>query len=113
MTIFEKILAKEIPTDIIYEDDHAIAFYDIAPQAPIHVLVIPKQLAKNFSDLNSWHAKDVGNYMQSINKVINILNLHNGYRLVFNTHNDGGQTVNYLHAHILGGKSLGWPPFPL
>ncbi|NIZ18967.1 histidine triad nucleotide-binding protein [Entomospira culicis] len=113
MSIFEKILRKEIPANIIYEDDYAIAFPDIAPQAPIHILVVPKHPAKNFSDTAQWSPEARAGYMQSINQVIAQLNLTDGYRLVFNTGEDGGQTVDYLHLHILAGKAMSWPPFPL
>ncbi|NIZ46428.1 HIT domain-containing protein [Entomospira nematocerorum] len=113
MTIFEKILHKEIPTTIIYEDEYALAFPDISPQTPIHILVIPKQKARNFSDLNQWSPVAIGEYMHSIQKVIHHLNLTDGYRIVFNTGDQGGQTVDYLHAHILAGETLGWPPFPV
>ncbi|NIZ41138.1 histidine triad nucleotide-binding protein [Entomospira entomophila] len=113
MTIFEKILRKEIPATIVYEDEHALAFQDISPQAPIHILVIPKQSARSFSDLAQWSPTAIGEYMTSIQKVIEHLDLTYGYRIVFNTGDHGGQTVDYLHAHILAGERLGWPPFPV
>lgn len=108
MTIFDKILAGSVPCKKVFEDDMVLAFHDIHPQAPIHVLVIPK---KKIVDLNALSAEDanyIGQYMQKVVAVAAELGLqNNGYRLVFNVGQDGGQTVHYLHAHILGGKALG------
>lgn len=110
-TIFDQIIARKIPANIIYEDEHVIAFDDINPQAPIHVLVIPKKKLSNFSEFNYSSEIDVGVYIKKISAVAKHLNLtESGYRVVFNTGENGQQTVNYIHAHILGGRKLTWPP---
>ncbi len=111
MTIFDRILKKEIPATIVYEDDDVLAFNDINPQAPIHVLVIPKKKWVSFADLADADVQTVGAYMQRVAQVARRLGLQeNGYRIIFNTGDDGQQTVPYIHAHILGGRSLRWPP---
>lgn len=110
-TIFDKIIAKEIPADVVYEDDVVLAFNDINPQAPTHVLVIPKKKIVSFADLKEMDAQVIGEYMTRVSKVASELGLDgDGYRIVFNHGRDGQQTVDYIHAHILGGKSLTWPP---
>ena len=106
--VFAKIIRKEIPATIIYEDEYALAFNDINPKAPVHVLVISKAMVVNFQDFIK-HSSDeeISGYMRAIVKVTDILGLQeNGYRLVFNTNRDSGQEVPHLHAHILGGKKL-------
>ncbi len=106
-TIFEKILKKEISAAVVYEDDHVLAFKDIHPQAPVHVLVIPKTKAKNFSEMSRWAPNDTGEFVNRIGIVAEKLGLERqGYRVVFNCGEYGGQTVDYIHAHILGGKPL-------
>lgn len=110
-TIFDKIIAKEIPANIAYEDDIVLAFHDISPQAPVHVLVIPKKKWERFADFVDSDAKAVGEYMVSVAKAAKHLGLEdNGYRIVFNNGRDGQQTVEFIHAHILGGRRLTWPP---
>ena len=110
-TIFDKIIAKEIPADIVYEDDWVLAFKDINPQAPVHVLVIPKSKAPGFSSLGDLETNTVGEFVKRIAQVATKLNLDtDGYRIVFNQGKHGQQSVNYIHAHILGGKQLNWPP---
>lgn len=110
-TIFDKIIAKEIPAKIAYEDDYVLAFHDINPQAPVHVLVIPKKKVRGFAELGTKSAQDVGEYMQRVAKVASELGLDgDGYRVVFNNGKNGQQTVDYIHAHILGGRKLSWPP---
>lgn len=109
-TIFDKILRKEIPADIVYEDDIVLAFNDIAPTAPVHVLVVPKEKITGFNDLKDHDLKKTGAYMQAVAKVAEKLGLEkNGYRVVFNFGKYGQQTVNYIHAHILGERQLKWP----
>jgi histidine triad (HIT) family protein len=106
-TIFDKILAGQIPAQIVYEDQDILAFKDISPQAKIHVLVIPKKKARNLSELQSWRADEVGTFFQKVAAVADKLGLANsGYRTVLNTGREGGQSVDYVHAHILGGESL-------
>ena len=110
-TIFDKILAKQIPANVVYEDDKVLAFRDINPQAPIHVLVIPKRKVARFDQLKDAAVVDVGAFFQTVAKVAAELGLEkNGYRVVINNGRDGQQTVDYLHAHILGGRGLSWPP---
>ena len=110
-TIFDRILRKEIPANVIYEDDWVFAFRDINPQAPIHVLVIPKKKASRFDELKNRAPSEVGEFFCRVAKVAEMLRLEaNGYRVVINNGRDGQQTVDYLHAHILGGRGLTWPP---
>lgn len=110
-TIFEKILSKEIPSDAVYEDDDVYAFRDIQPQAPVHVLVIPKKKIARFASLPDWDDKEAGRFFKKVAEVAAKLELEeNGYRIVINNGKHGQQTVEYLHAHILGGRQLSWPP---
>lgn len=109
-TIFSKIIRKEIPVDIVYEDNLAIAFRDIAPQAPVHILVIPKQPIAHLSDAESKDHALMGHLLLTAKRVAEQVGLTNGYRLVINDRHDGGQTVAHLHLHILGGREMKWPP---
>jgi histidine triad (HIT) family protein len=109
-TIFSKIVRKEIPADIVYEDNLAIAFRDIHPQAPVHILVIPKQPIAQLSDAESTDHALLGHLLLTAKRVAEQVGLSNGYRLVINTGADGGQTVYHLHLHILGGRPMQWPP---
>lgn len=110
-TIFDKILSGDIPVDSVYEDDDVLAFRDINPKAPIHVLVIPKKRVTRFSELAAGNVEDVGRFFTATSKVAASLGLDkDGYRVVLNNGSDGGQEVEYLHAHILGGRKLTWPP---
>lgn len=109
-TIFGKIIRKEIPADIVYEDDLALAFRDVNPQAPVHILVIPKQPIAKLSDAESQDHALMGHLLLTAKRVAEQQGLTNGYRVVINTGEDGGQTVYHLHLHILGGRSLSWPP---
>ena len=102
-TLFSKIIRKEIPADIIYEDDLAIAFRDIAPQAPVHILVIPKKAIPHLSAAESGERDLLGHLLLVIQQVAQQEGLSNGYRVVINTGDDGGQTVHHLHLHLLGG----------
>jgi len=109
-TLFSKIIRKEIPADIVYEDDLALAFRDINPQAPVHILVIPKKPIPKLADANSGDLALMGHLLLTVKLVAEQLGLTNGYRVVINTGNDGGQTVDHLHLHILGGRHMNWPP---
>jgi histidine triad (HIT) family protein len=109
-TIFSKIVRKEIPADIVYEDNLALAFKDINPQAPVHILVIPKQPIAQLSDAESKDHALMGHLLLTAKRVADQAGLTNGYRLVINTGPDGGQTVYHLHIHILGGRQMTWPP---
>ncbi|WP_299268640.1 histidine triad nucleotide-binding protein [uncultured Psychrosphaera sp.] len=111
-TIFDKIINKEIPADIIYEDDLALAFKDINPQAPIHFLVIPKIRIATMNDVNEENAHLVGHLYVVAAKIAAELGFaDDGYRAVMNCNEDGGQTVYHIHLHVLAGKPLGWPPY--
>lgn len=110
MTIFKKIIDRQIPADIVYEDELCLAFRDIHPQAPVHVLVIPKREIVAVSALADSDEGLAGHLMLAARTVAAQLGLTNGYRLVINCGVDGGQTVDHLHVHLLGGRALGWPP---
>lgn len=111
MTIFSKIINKEIPATIVYEDDICLAFKDIQPQAPVHVLVIPKKFIESMATVSAGDEKILGHMMMKVSQIAESLGLSkDGYRTVINTNKDGGQSVYHLHIHILGGRSLEWPP---
>lgn len=110
-TIFTKIINKEIPATIIYEDDEILAFRDISPQAPEHILVIPKKEIPTVNDIEEADAVLVGKLFLTAKKIAKELGFdEKGYRLVMNCNEDGGQTVNHIHMHILAGRQLSWPP---
>lgn len=110
-TIFAKIIRKEIPAKIVYEDDHCLAFHDVSPQAPIHVLVIPKKEIESLEQLTADDAPLLGHIWIVIPQIARQLGLgEDGYRVVVNCGRDGGQSVNHLHYHILGGRPMKWPP---
>lgn len=109
-TIFGKIIRREIPANIVYEDDLAIAFKDISPQAPTHILVIPKKPIPRLSDATIEDTQLLGHLLVTVKQVAADAGLGNGYRVVINNGNDGGQTVDHLHLHILGGRQMQWPP---
>ena len=109
-TIFGKIIRREIPADIVYEDDLALAFKDVSPQAPTHILVIPKKAIPRLSDSEEADRALMGHLLITAKKVAAQANLNNGYRIVINDGTDGGQTVDHLHLHILGDRPMAWPP---
>ncbi len=109
-TLFSKIIRREIPADIVYEDDLALAFRDISPQAPTHILVIPKQPIPRVSEAEATDQALLGHLLLTVKTIAEQEGLGNGYRVVINNGRDGGQTVDHLHLHILGGRSLRWPP---
>jgi len=109
-TIFGKIIRREIPADIVYEDDLVLAFKDVNPQAPTHILVIPKKPITRLSESGTEDTDLMGHLLMTVKKVAEQAKLTNGYRVVINNGADGGQTVDHLHLHILGDRSLGWPP---
>ncbi|MGK7919441.1 MAG: histidine triad nucleotide-binding protein [Trichodesmium sp.] len=109
-TIFSKIIRREIPADIVYEDDMALAFKDINPQAPVHILVIPKNPIPKLADAESEDHALMGHLLLTVKRVAEQAGLNNGYRVVLNNGTDGGQTVDHLHLHILGGRQMQWPP---
>lgn len=109
-TIFKKIIDKEIPADIVYEDDVCLAFKDISPQAPTHVLVIPKKEIQSIAHLEEEDGALMGHLFLVVNKLAKEFGLDRGYRTTINTGADGGQTVDHLHIHLMGGRGLNWPP---
>lgn len=109
-SIFQKIIDRDIPADILYEDDQALAFRDINPAAPTHFLVIPKKPITMLEKLTEDDAPLVGHLMYVGKLVAEKAGLKNGYRFVINNGLDGGQTVFHLHLHVLGGRTLTWPP---
>jgi histidine triad (HIT) family protein len=109
-TLFEKIAAREIPADIVYEDDLVLAIRDIAPQAPVHVLIFPKKLVPRIAEAKAEDQPLLGHLLLKAAGVAKKLDLKGGYRLVINNGADGGETVPHLHCHILGGRPLAWPP---
>lgn len=110
MSIFAKIIAKEIPADIVYEDDVCLAFRDIQPQAPSHLLVIPRKPIVSLADLTAEDEAIVGRCVIVASQIARQEGLDGGYRLVVNCGNDGGQEVPHLHFHLLGGRQMTWPP---
>ena len=111
-TIFSKIIKKEIPADIVFESDTVLAFKDINPQAPVHILIIPKIEIPKVSDIKGEeHAKLLGELFDAANKIAKEMNIdEDGFRLVFNNGSNAGQEVYHLHMHLLGGRRMKWPP---
>ena len=109
-TLFEKIADHEIPADIVYEDDRCVAFRDIKPQAPVHVLVIPRKPIPSVDAIADQDAPLVAHLLTVVRDLASKLQLTGGYRVVVNCGADGGQTVDHLHFHLLGGRALNWPP---
>jgi histidine triad (HIT) family protein len=109
-TIFTKIIAKEIPADILHEDDVCLAFRDIKPQAPTHFLVIPKKEIVSLAELSDQDQSILGHCLMVASKIAAAEGLDGGYRVVVNTRDDGGQEVPHLHFHVLGGRRMTWPP---
>ena len=108
--IFCMIANKEIPGNIVYEDDRIVCFHDLEPQAPVHVLIIPKKHIASLDDVKDDDAELLGYIMTKVKEIAAILGLENGYRLVNNCGEDGMQTVKHLHFHLLGKRKLTWPP---
>ena len=109
-TIFKRIIDGEIPAKIVYEDDLCMAFHDVSPQAPVHVLVIPKKEIRSVGDLAAEDQALAGHLLLTIKKVAEQLGLEDGYRVISNCGAKAGQTVDHLHFHVMGGRSLSWPP---
>src|SRR6201988_2901071 len=111
MTLFEKIIAREIPADIVYEDDQVLAFRDIKPHAPVHVLIVPKKPIGRIAEAMPADEPLLGHLLVKAAEVADKLGLKKtGYRLVINNGPDAGESVPHLHCHILGGRALAWPP---
>ena len=109
-TVFQKIINKEIPANIHYEDDLCIAFDDIHSQAPVHILLIPKKILSSHREVELEDQSLMGHLIVKAKEIALKAGLEKGWRLVVNTGNDGGQTVYHLHIHILGGRPMQWPP---
>ncbi len=108
--IFCRIASHEIPSKKVYEDDLIYSVYDLDPQAPVHVLIIPKKHIASLDEAGPEDAELLAHMMLKIKEIAALLELEKGYRVVFNTGEDGGQTVKHLHAHLLGKRSMNWPP---
>ena len=109
-TIFGKIIRGEIPARIVHDDDRCLAFHDVAPQAPVHVLVIPKRPIPSLAAVTAEDGGLLGHLVLVATQLAASLGLEDGYRLVVNCGPDGGQSVDHLHVHLLGGRRLGWHP---
>ena len=109
--IFCKIISGEVPANIVLENDSILAFKDIEPQAPVHILIIPKKHITSINDIK-FNDRDIcGDMLLAAKQIAKISNINNsGYRTIFNTNEDGGQTVFHIHMHLLGGRKMKWPP---
>ena len=108
--IFLKIIEKRIPAKVVYEDDRCLAFHDINPQAPVHVLIIPRQVIRTHADLTEADKELLGHLHLVAMRLADQLGLYDGYRLIVNCKEQAGQTVPHLHMHLLGGRDMKWPP---
>ena len=109
-TIFGKIIRREVPSDIVHEDDLCIAFKDINPQAPVHILIVPKKYIPQVSKAEEEDKELLGHLLLTAKTVAKKLNLENGFRIIINDGPHGGQEVYHIHLHILGGRKLKWTP---
>lgn len=109
-TIFKRIIDREIPADIVFEDERALAFRDVSPQAPTHVLIIPKQEIASLASATDADSALLGHLLTVARQLAQQLGLASGFRIVINAGPDGGQSVDHLHLHLLGGRQLKWPP---
>jgi histidine triad (HIT) family protein len=110
MTIFEKIIARQIPAKIIWESEDAIAFEDVNPQAPVHVLIVPKKVISRLAEAKEEDAPVLGGLLLAAREIAKKLGLSGGYRVVINNGPDAGESVPHLHVHLLGKRALAWPP---
>ncbi len=111
MTIFEKIIARQIPAQIVHETDEFISFHDVNPQAPVHVLIVPKRVIPRLAESAATDAELLGRMLVASREIAQKLGIvESGYRLVINSGRDGGETVPHLHMHMLGGRHMNWPP---
>ena len=111
MTLFEKIVAREIPAKVVFEDDEILGFHDVNPQAPVHVLVIPKRVIPRIAEAQPDDGALLGRLLLAAKQIAADLGLtQTGFRLVINNGHNGGETVPHLHVHLLGGRPMHWPP---
>jgi histidine triad (HIT) family protein len=110
MTIFEKIVAREIPAKIVWENDDVLAFHDVNPQAPVHVLIVPKKIIPRLAEAQDKDEMLLGKLLLAARDVARKLDLSSGYRVVINNGPDAGESVPHLHVHLLGQRALAWPP---
>lgn len=110
MTIFKQIIDKKIPANIVYEDEKCVAFKDVNPQAPVHILVIPKEEIAMLQEVSEDHQEILGYLLLIAAKVAKEAGLKTGYRVVINNGPDACQTVNHIHLHVMGGRGFAWPP---
>jgi len=108
--IFQKIIDRKIPANIVYEDDRCLAFRDTNPQAPVHVLIIPRKVIRTHADITDADRDLLGHLHLVAARLAGQLGIADGYRLVLNCKEAAGQTVPHLHLHLLGGRPMGWPP---
>ncbi len=111
MTLFEKIVSREIPARIVHEEEDLLAFHDIAPQAPVHILIVPKHVIPRIGEATPEEAALLGRMLIAAGKIAKEQGVdESGYRIVINHGKDGGETVPHLHMHLLGGRPMTWPP---
>ena len=110
VNIFQKIIDKQIPADLVYEDEQCLAFRDVNPQAPTHVILIPRKVIPTHADVTPADQALLGHLHLTLVKLAKQLGLDAGYRIVVNCQEQAGQTVPHLHFHLLGGRAMGWPP---
>ena len=109
--LFCRIVDKEIPAEIVFESDKLLAFKDVDPQAPVHILIIPKEHITTTNDLSNKHKKLVGDILLTAKQLASEYDIaEDGYRIVFNCNKNGGQAVYHIHLHLLGGRQMKWPP---
>lgn len=109
-TLFEKIIAGEIPADIIHSDGQCIAFHDISPQAPVHILIVPRKLIPRIAEASTDDQATLGHLLLTAARLAKSEQLDKGFRIVINNGKNGGETVPHLHVHLLGGRHMQWPP---
>lgn len=109
-TVFKKIIDREIPADIVYEDQYCLAFKDIHPQAPVHIIVVPKKEIPNLESLQEEDAELMGRLFLAMQRIAEQLGINSGYRVILNNGRDAGQEVAHVHFHMLAGRTFGWPP---
>ena len=110
MTIFERIIAREIPAEIVFENDSLIAFRDVNPQAPVHILIVPKRVLPRLAEATVADRELLGELLLAAAEIAKKLGLEKGFRVVINSGPDAGESVPHLHVHLLGKRQLSWPP---